>query len=114
MTATPAPRPDVEPGVPEAADAPAWPHPSGADRRRGPLRAGERVQLTDVKGRLHTIMLTTDGYFQSQRGSFRHTELIGRPDDVKKILLGNCTGLGRDPLFQGAGIPNLVKMLLST
>lgn len=41
-------------------------------------------------------------------------ELIGRPDDVKKILLGNCTGLGRDPLFQGAGIPNLVKMLLST
>ena len=80
MTATPAPRPDVEPGVPEAADAPAWPHPSGADRRRGPLRAGERVQLTDVKGRLHTIMLTTDGYFQSQRGSFRHTELIGRPE----------------------------------
>ncbi|HPC83990.1 MAG TPA: S8 family peptidase [Thermoanaerobaculaceae bacterium] len=41
-------------------------------------------------------------------------ELIGRPDDVKKILLGNCTQLGRDPLFQGAGIPNLVKMLLST
>lgn len=58
----------------------AWPHPYGADRRRGPFRPGERVQVTDVKGRRHTTLLTTDGYFQSQRGSFRHTELIGKPE----------------------------------
>lgn len=48
-----------------------------ADRRRGPFRAGERVQLTDPKGRQYTISLTEDGYFQSTRGSFRHSELIG-------------------------------------
>ncbi|WP_345215910.1 tRNA (adenine-N1)-methyltransferase [Georgenia halophila] len=52
----------------------------GPARRRGPFRAGERVQLTDVKGRMHTVLLSHDGYFQSHRGSFRHTELIGRPD----------------------------------
>ncbi|MGO1174530.1 MAG: tRNA (adenine-N1)-methyltransferase [Actinomycetaceae bacterium] len=55
-------------------------HPEGPDRRRGPLRAGERVQLTDVKGRHHTVLLTHDGYFQSQRGSFHHRELIGQPE----------------------------------
>lgn len=47
------------------------------DRRRGPFRAGERVQLTDPKGRQYTISLTRDGYFQSTRGSFRHSALIG-------------------------------------
>lgn len=75
MTVSPAPAP--HPAGPEEAP---WPHPRGADRRRGPFRAGERVQLTDVKGRLHTVLLTTDGHFQSQRGSFRHTDLIGRPE----------------------------------
>lgn len=48
-----------------------------ADRRRGPFRAGERVQLTDPKGRQYTISLTRDGYFHSTRGSFSHSELIG-------------------------------------
>ena len=31
--------------------------PTGAELRRGPFSAGERVQLTDPKGRLHTITL---------------------------------------------------------
>ena len=31
--------------------------PTGASRRRGPFQEGERVQLTDPKGRLHTITL---------------------------------------------------------
>jgi len=61
-------------------DAPHESLPGGPARRRGPFRAGERVQLTDVKGRMHTVVLTHDGYFQSQRGSFRHSELIGKPD----------------------------------
>ena len=41
-------------------------------------------------------------------------EFIGRPDDVKKILLRNCNDLNRDRYHQGAGIPNLMKMLLDT
>lgn len=47
--------------------------------------------------------------FLSVRGEF-----IGEPDRVKRILLDNCTDLGRDPNMQGAGLVNLVKMLLAT
>jgi hypothetical protein len=41
-------------------------------------------------------------------------EFIGQPDKVKRILLQNCTDLGRDHSMQGAGLPNLVKMLVQT
>ncbi|OKL54863.1 SAM-dependent methyltransferase [Bowdeniella nasicola] len=48
--------------------------------RRGPIRAGERVQLTDYKGKVHTIVLHEDGHFHSHRGSFAHAEIIGCED----------------------------------
>jgi subtilisin family serine protease len=41
-------------------------------------------------------------------------EFIGRPDEVKRILLANATDLGRDRYHQGAGLPNLIKMLANT
>ncbi|WP_404309152.1 S8 family peptidase [Neorhodopirellula lusitana] len=41
-------------------------------------------------------------------------EFIGRPDEVKKILLNNCNDVGRDRNHQGHGIPNLLKMLTET
>lgn len=41
-------------------------------------------------------------------------EFIGYPTRVKQILLDCATSLERDPYTQGRGIPNLVKMLLST
>ena len=41
-------------------------------------------------------------------------EFVGYPDRVKKILLDNCTDLGRDAYAQGAGLPNLVQMLAGT
>ena len=43
----------------------------------------------------------------------KRKEFIGRPDDVKSILLKNCTDLGRQQNMQGAGMPNLVKMLVN-
>jgi len=43
----------------------------------------------------------------------KRQEFIGRPDDVKEILLKNCTDLGRQKNMQGAGMPNLVKMLVN-
>lgn len=42
------------------------------------------------------------------------TEFIGYPDRVKKVLLEQCTDLKRDRYHQGAGLPNLTKMLLNT
>ena len=41
-------------------------------------------------------------------------EFIGYPDRVKEILLSNCTDLGRDAYAQGAGMPNLIRMLGAT
>ncbi len=41
-------------------------------------------------------------------------EFIGYPDRVKQLLLEACTDLKRDRNHQGAGMPNLVKMLLIT
>ncbi len=43
----------------------------------------------------------------------KRKEFIGRPDDVKDILLSNCTDLKRQRQMQGAGLPNLVKMLVN-
>jgi len=47
--------------------------------------------------------------YLSQRGEF-----VGYPDKVKEVLLKHCTNLGRDRYMQGAGMPNLVKMLLNS
>ncbi len=58
----------------------ASPQPTGAGERRGPLRAGDKVQLTDPKGRFHTIVLAPGKTFHTHRGQFHHDELIGRPE----------------------------------
>lgn len=38
------------------------------------------MQLTDYKGKMHTIVLHDDGLFHSHRGTFRHDEIIGCED----------------------------------
>ncbi|NHA68934.1 tRNA (adenine-N1)-methyltransferase [Phycicoccus flavus] len=53
---------------------------TGADRRRGPFAEGDRVQLTDPKGRLHTITLAAGKQFHTHRGHLAHDDLVGRPD----------------------------------
>jgi tRNA (adenine57-N1/adenine58-N1)-methyltransferase len=52
----------------------------GADRRRGSFAVGDRVQLTDPKGRLHTITLEAGREFHTHRGRLAHDDLIGAPD----------------------------------
>ena len=64
----------AEPAEPvESAVDPAW-----AGVRRGPLRAGEWVRLTDTKGRRHNINLEAGRRFFTNRGSIDHDDLIGR------------------------------------
>ena len=53
---------------------------TGAARRRGPFREGERVQLTDERGRMNTITLEVGGAFHTHRGFLNHDEIIGQPD----------------------------------
>ncbi|WP_237565263.1 tRNA (adenine-N1)-methyltransferase [Ornithinimicrobium cavernae] len=66
----------------DAPDAPPpnLPDPTGAPLRRGPFREGDRVQLTDPRGRLHTIALEAGKQFHTHRGHIRHDDLIGAPD----------------------------------
>ncbi|MBF4995177.1 tRNA (adenine-N1)-methyltransferase [Arthrobacter gandavensis] len=71
------------PGTPES------PAAHGADMRRGPLRPGERVQLTDEKGRRNTITLTEGGAFHTHRGYLPHEAVIGVPEGT---IVTNTTG----------------------
>ena len=48
--------------------------------RRGPLEAGEPVQLTDPKGRKHLIILRPGASFHTHRGALSHDDIIGGPD----------------------------------
>ncbi len=44
------------------------------------FQAGERVQLTDPKGRLHTVTLESGKQFHTHRGAIEHDHLIGTPE----------------------------------
>lgn len=73
--------------------------PVGASRRRGPLRAGDQVQLTDPKGRLHTITLEPGREFHTHRGALRHDDLIGSPEGVVVRASGGTAYLALRPLL---------------
>jgi subtilisin family serine protease len=38
-------------------------------------------------------------------------EFIGRPDEIKKVLLDNATDLGREPAFQGSGFVDMMRAI---
>jgi len=56
----------------------------------GPLRAGDRVQITDPKGRLHTVTLIPGEVFHSHRGGIAHDDIIGLEDGS---VVRNVVGL---------------------
>lgn len=53
---------------------------TGIHGRRGPFQEGDVVQLTDPKGRMHTITLSGGGVFHTHRGRLDHDDLIGEPE----------------------------------
>ena len=73
--------------------------PTGAALRRGPLRIGDRVQLTDPKGRLHTITLAEGKEFHTHKGAIAHDELIGSDEGVVVKSTGGITYLALRPLY---------------
>ena len=40
-------------------------------------------------------------------------ELIGKPEDIKRIFVESATSLGRDPAFEGSGLVDLLRALQS-
>jgi tRNA (adenine57-N1/adenine58-N1)-methyltransferase catalytic subunit len=71
---------------------------TGADRRRGPLRSGDQVQLTDPKGRMHTITLEAGKSFHTHKGILEHDALIGGPEGVV-VTIGVTQYLALRPLL---------------
>lgn len=58
------------------------PRPIGAHMRTGPLKAGQRVQLTDYKGRRSTITLAEGGQWHTHQGVLHHDQLIGQTEGI--------------------------------
>lgn len=94
MTADPTGDPTGDP-VPGRARDPA-PRPTGDD---DVLRDGDRVQLTDPRGRHHTITLTPGRTFHTHRGAIEHDALIGSPQGVVARSSGGVEYLVLRPLL---------------
>jgi tRNA (adenine57-N1/adenine58-N1)-methyltransferase catalytic subunit len=73
--------------------------PSWSGARRGPLRAGERVRLTDPKGRRHSVLLEPGKTFFTHKGAIEHDELIGGPDGSVVTSSGGVDYLVLRPLL---------------
>ncbi|WP_179469691.1 tRNA (adenine-N1)-methyltransferase [Mycolicibacterium vinylchloridicum] len=53
---------------------------SAEARRTGPFVVGDRVQLTDPKGRHYTMVLNPGSEFHTHRGAIEHNAVIGLPE----------------------------------
>lgn len=68
-------------------------------RRTGPFEVGDQVQLTDPKGRHHTITLEAGRDFHTHKGSFEHDALIGQPEGSLVTSTGGVVYLALRPLL---------------
>jgi tRNA (adenine57-N1/adenine58-N1)-methyltransferase catalytic subunit len=71
--------------------------PAPADLR--PFRPGDRVQLTDPKGRMHTVVLQAGQAFHTHRGALAHDALIGLPEGSVVTSSGGTPYLALRPLL---------------
>lgn len=74
--------------------------PSGTANRRGAFRAGDRVQLTDAKGRHHTFPLEAGKAFHTHRGILDHDSVIGRPEGSIVTTTSEVSYLALRPMLQ--------------
>ena len=67
--------------------------------RRGSFEVGERITLTDPKGRRHSIVLAVGGMFHTTKGSVSHDELIAQPEAMVVTTTGGMPLLALRPLL---------------
>jgi tRNA (adenine57-N1/adenine58-N1)-methyltransferase catalytic subunit len=60
---------------------------------------GDRVQLTDQKGRHHTVLLEPGKAFHTHQGAISHDDLIGQPEGSVVTSTGNTRYLALRPLL---------------
>jgi tRNA (adenine57-N1/adenine58-N1)-methyltransferase catalytic subunit len=73
--------------------------PVGARGRRGVFAAGERVQLTDERGRRHTVVLTVGKQFHTHKGALDHDAIIGSPEGIVLTATSGATYVAFRPLL---------------
>lgn len=95
MPVDPDPSSRAHPGAAQ----PTQPTQAWSGVRRGPMRVGEWVRLTDPKGRRHNIMLEPGKQFFTTKGSLDHDEMIGRPEGVVVRSSGGVDYLVFRPLL---------------
>ena len=65
----------------------------------GVFAVGDRVQLSDAKGRKHTILLEADKQFFTNHGSIAHNDIIGIDEGSIVMSTGNMKYLALRPLL---------------
>lgn len=65
----------------------------------GHFAPGDRVQLTDPKGRLHTVVLSPGKSFHTHRGAVAHDDLLGRPEGIVVTAGSGTAYLALRPLL---------------
>ena len=55
------------------------------------LRPGDIVQLTDPKGRHHTLVLEVGRVFHTHKGALAHDDMIGRPEGIVVASTGGTS-----------------------
>ena len=78
----------------------------------GPFAIGDRVQLTDAKGRHYTMLLSPGSEFHTHRGAIAHDAVIGPAQDGGYYLLGQRTPL--IDCFSGIEMSTLRVFVLKT
>ena len=68
-------------------------------RPSGPFQPGDRVQLTDPKGRRHTVELEPGAQFHTHRGALAHDDLIGLPEGSVVMSAAGTQYLALRPLL---------------
>ncbi|MCP3803688.1 tRNA (adenine-N1)-methyltransferase [Allokutzneria sp. A3M-2-11 16] len=68
-------------------------------RTSGPFQPGDRVQLTDPKGRKYTVVLEAGKDYHTHRGAIAHDDLIGEPEGSVVTSAGNTLFLAMRPLL---------------
>lgn len=78
-------------------DVPGWQSRPFSTAGGGPLRAGERITLTDTKGRRHSVLLTPGRTFHTTKGGVSHDALIGQPEGSVVVTPGGLEFLAFRP-----------------
>ena len=70
-----------------------------SSRRRGPFVVGDLVQLTDPRGKMHTISLQAGAAYHTHRGSLPHDDILGRPEGIVVTSSNGTSFLALRPIL---------------